>query len=94
MAATIERMIGEPWKCAHCNEFIYSKKFIDGEFYPVAGAPPAHYLSVYYPRVCSTCFFLWNLIGENAYWKQIQADSKEETNKRQRLRPGADYFGG
>lgn len=87
-----EHKLGEPWRCAACDAFMYNRRFIDGDLYPIEGAPPSKYLSLQYPRVCSLCFELHLILDTSEYWKRLESTKREENKKIKKLFPGSDYL--
>ncbi len=84
--------IGEPWYCCSCGYFMYATKFIDGDFYPVEGAPQSKFISTKYPRVCSVCFDLHLILDTSDYWKKLESTKRENEKKNKKLFPGENYF--
>jgi hypothetical protein len=79
----------EPWRCSSCNIFVYCIGYIDGDWYPIAGASQSKYISITYPKVCNICYDLYHAVIESDYWKKVQ---DAENTKIRKLRSGSDYL--
>jgi hypothetical protein len=58
----------DAWRCDYCNIYVYNLEVKGGVLGPTHGAPTPKYLSKLYPKVCTLCFDMHNVIKDNDYF--------------------------
>ncbi len=81
----------DAWRCQQCQKLIHN---VDGEGYPIKGAPIPRNFSITYFQLCNVCYTMLKTVYDSNYWKQHQADwETEQRNRKKKLGDGKDYFG-
>jgi hypothetical protein len=85
--------VTEPWRCSACQYLMYN---LDEYGYPAAGAPTPHMFNKNYPKVCSTCRKMLEIVyggdGHSQYFVLLESIAIENRRKMGKLKPGSDYL--
>jgi hypothetical protein len=70
----------ESWRCDNCNYLMYNVEasmVVKDRLYPSPGSPPHHYLNKRFPKVCTLCSELHDVLKDSPYWMKLHTEWEE-----------------